>query len=421
MIEPLNFEGLLKQAIGLDIATIGSSAIDYAIHTRQQACELKDPNAYWQLLRTSHVELQALIDVIVVPETWFFRDRDAFVALCNFAQEQWYTENRSKDSRRLLSLPCSSGEEPYSLAMALLDAGLPPSQFHVDAVDVSKQLLSLAHRAIYGKNSFRGSNLEFREQHFERTGQTYVLHDNVRKQVEFHHGNLFAADSILETQSYDVIFCRNLLIYFDRTTQDLAIQIIKRLLSPNGLLFVGPSETGLLRNQDFTSIKVPLSFAFRKTPCAPNNSEAATNCQQQRRAARKPSVLVTGTKGPSNRSTKLAAKQSKATKTDAGEQSITHARHLADTGKLKEAEDCCKAHLRKHGASAPVFQLLGVILEAAGDLAKADEFYRKALYLDQDHCDTLAHLACLLEKQGDTLRARVLRNRISRLEQKLAK
>src|SRR5215211_4812798 len=125
-------ERLLKDVIGLDAPSIGPSAIAQAANERRLACGCATLNDYEQLLQASPVELQNLIDRVVVPETWFFRNREAFDALSRIVRQPDYTDA----FLRLLSLPCSTGEEPYSMAMALFDAGLPPQRFAIDAVDI---------------------------------------------------------------------------------------------------------------------------------------------------------------------------------------------------------------------------------------------------------------------------------------------
>jgi hypothetical protein len=109
--------------------------------------------------------------------------------------------------------------------------------------------------------------LGFRDRHFESKAHGYHVAEAVRWQVHFEQGNLLAPGFQPEAEIYDVIFCRNLLIYFDRATQDRAIKVLERLLT-KGFLFVGPSETGLLLSHDFVSAKVSLAFAFRWAWCA---------------------------------------------------------------------------------------------------------------------------------------------------------
>src|SRR4051812_10338377 len=101
------FEPLLKRAMGLDVASIGAMAIKRAVHERMAACKLNDVHSYWDHVSNSEDELQELIEAVVVPETWFFRDRGAFAALARLAREDW-PRTRSDGPIRLLSLPCST-------------------------------------------------------------------------------------------------------------------------------------------------------------------------------------------------------------------------------------------------------------------------------------------------------------------------
>ncbi|HSI94532.1 MAG TPA: CheR family methyltransferase [Methylophilaceae bacterium] len=420
------FESLLKQAMGLDAASIGSSAIGHAVQVRMSACELTDMPAYLELVHASATELQELIEAVVVPETWFFRDREAFAALARIAAEEWLRTHTS-GVMRLLSLPCSSGEEPYSMAMALLDAGFPASLFHIDAVDISARVLTHAKRGVYGKNSFRGDRLDFRDRYFESTAHGHRLNDTVRQQVSFHHANLFAPNFLPGTEIYDIIFCRNLLIYFDRSTQDSVVRVLQRLLKAKGVLFVGPSETGLMLIHDFASAKVPLAFAFRKIDVAAR-ATAPASARPARPLMRPPVApppapkktsppprLQSATPAASPRHGTLPAP---AAKLDGG---MEKAAALADQGRLAEAEKACEEQLRSHGPSTQAFYLLGLIRDASGNLPEAAQYYRKALYLDPSHLECLTQLAFLLEKQGDDRGALVLRNRVSRAEPKRAK
>ncbi len=408
---------LLKSVMGLDAASVGPAAIERAVQVRQAACGADSLQSYRELVRTSPAEQQALIEAVVVPETWFFRDRAAFAALAQMACEEWLPTN-SLATLRLLSLPCSTGEEPYSIAMALLDAGVPPDRFHIDAVDISAQALAQARCAVYGRNSFRGSELEFRERYFEVMDRRYRLRDTVRERVQFHQGNVLAGDLLPPAPPYDAIFCRNLLIYFDRATQDQAVQALRRRLSAQGALFVGPSETGLMFGHDFTSMKRPLAFAFRK--CAKPQVVGQPPVKRARRtpvwspAAHRPLPPRAVSAAPGGTDATRPGKP--ATGPSTADQSMDAAFLLADQGQLVEAAECCESHLRDQGGSAWAFHLLGLIRAAAGNLSEAHEYYRKALYLDPGHYDTLLHLALLLEQRGDIPGAKLLRNRILRAE-----
>jgi chemotaxis protein methyltransferase WspC len=408
-----DIEHLLQQAMGLDATSIGSPAIKRAVRERLSLCEINDLGAYLEWVRASATELQALIEAVIVPETWFFRDPGAFEELARIATEEWLPDN-PQGTLRLLSAPCSSGEEPYSMAMALLDTGFPEHRCHIDAVDISAQGLKAARGALYGKNSFRSADLAFRDRYFDTMAPRFRLREAVLKQVRFQHGNVLRQDFLPGSAPYDIIFCRNLLIYFDRTTQDRTVEVLKRLLKPEGVLFVGSSESGLLLRHGFDSSKAPLAFAFRCSGCGPTAIAPVP--------AHSPATPASDAPEPSPASVSkanLAPRPECAVQAPALHQRAhDEAFRLADQGRMAEAAEACEEHLRKHGPSVQSFFLLGLIRAAAGNLDDARRFYRKALYLDRHHEGTLLHLRLLLEAQGDATGAKVIRDRLQRLEHK---
>lgn len=414
MTGPADFENLLKASIGLNVASIGSSAIERAVQERLAACHLDNPNLYWERVSGSDAELQALIETVVVPETWFFRGRESLAALARLAHED--LARRPDCGLSLLSLPCSTGEEPYSMAMALLDVAIPADRFRIDAVDISTRVLTQAGHAVYGRNSFRGHELAFRDRHFDATARGYRLSETVRRQVRFQQGNLFAAGFLPGVELYDFIFCRNVLIYFDRATQDQAIVVLKRLLKPKGVLFVAAAETGLPSSHDFVSTNLPLAFAFRRSAAGPAQPKRVPGPVKTSSIGR-PMLLRAPVLRPAlaiSPAPVAASRTSLATEASAD---IGEATRLADQGHFVEAATCCSEHLRQHGPSAAAFHLMGLVREATGNQPEAVDYYRKALYLEPNHYVTQVHLALLMEKQGNTAGAQVLRNRARRLEQ----
>ncbi|WP_082408718.1 CheR family methyltransferase [Verrucomicrobium spinosum] len=254
---------LLKESIGVDAATMGKSVVTNAVRQRMAACGLQETGAYWNLLRRSDEELAQLVELVVVPETWFFRDPAAYAALVHHVRQEWGPAHPT-GRLRVLSAPCSTGEEPYTIAMALLDAGLPAMRFQIDAIDISERALARARRAVYGRNAFRGSDVGFRERYFREEQGLHRLTPLVRECVDFRQANLVSDDPLPGAGSYDAIFCRNVLIYFDAPTQERVIRALDRLLAPEGLLFVGPAETFLTRSAGFTSVDFPSAFACRR-------------------------------------------------------------------------------------------------------------------------------------------------------------
>ena len=403
------FEILLQQAIGLNPAAIGSSAIERAVKTRMEVCNCQDLQSYREHMHSSEEELQQLIEEVVISETWFFRDPEAFTAMVRVAHREWLPNNDGV--LRLLSLPCSTGEEPYSMIMALLDGGFPSTRFHIDAIDVSARVLRHAERALYGRNAFRGLELGFRQRYFAASPYGHRLTGSLQNYVDFERANLLDHAFLPSVATYDIVFCRNLLIYFDSDAQSRALRVLARALTARGFLFVGPSEANLLLSHGFVPVKTPRAFAFHK-PTTPTADVAEPAGALKRR----PTLPQIG---------RPQIRASSVTKTDAASQrshtinlpSLTEIQSIADRGDLAEAARHCEQFVGHRNSSADALHLLGLIHDASGDWSRAAEHYRKALYSDPQHFDSLVHLALLLQKNGDGAGAQLLDQRIRRLHQ----
>jgi chemotaxis protein methyltransferase WspC len=408
-------EALLRKEIGLDAASIGSSLIERTIRLRMKQHGLKHPQAYRELLDRSPDELRELIEAVVVTETWFFRDREPFNAFVHLVLTEWLPNNPA-GPLRLLSVPCSSGEEPYSLAMALLDAGVPDTRFGIEAVDISNNALARADRAVYGKNSFRGRDLAFRDRHFHQSKDGYELNPSVRATVKFRRDNILDDGFLAGGAPYDFIFCRNLLIYFDRATQILVLEKLNRLLAKNGVLFVGPAEMPLVSEGGFVSANLPLAFACRKFT---EEMIAAPKTRPRKPDPAHSPGAKSATTGPKpvHFTDTLQRLPSAAHAIDQVPTNLQVARQLADTGKVDEAAAICEAHLARHGPSAEAYYLLGLMKDASDD-PEAITLYRKALYLEPSHYEALVHVALWLEKVGDVTGARPFKRRAERAQLK---
>ena len=425
-----DIERLLRDNIGLDPASLGSSSILRTIRLRMKALGVANARQYQQLLHTSRAEWAELVEAVVVTETWFFRDHEPFTALVRLVREEWLPTHPA-GQLRLLSLPCSSGEEPYSMAMALLDSGLPADRFLIDALDLSARALAKARHGVYGRNSFRGKDLAFRDRWFQPVKEFYVLAPALRRSVRFSQANLLNPNFPTTGADYDFIFCRNLLIYFDRQTQAKALQKLQCLLAPSGLLFVGAAEQPLVLEWGFVSANLPLAFACRKADApeafrrqsrvamASNLSAGAVAAREARGASKhgtsadeKPLILARSSSDPERRGP-AQAQASRANPPPGSPPDLAQARRLADAGQLDEAAALCEAHLKQSRASAPGWYLLGLVHEARGNPAAVD-CYRKALYLQPNHYESLLQLASLAERSGDTTRARTYKRRAER-------
>ena len=207
-------ERLLAERIGLDPSSVGEGLIARGVHARMTALGLRSRADYERALLDRGDEVQALVEEVVVPESWFFRDDRPFQVLASFARSGWLT-NPSRPPLAALSIPCAGGEEPYSIAMTLLEAGLPVDRFRVNAVDVSARALARAIAGVYGSNSFRGADSPLRSTYFREQNGAFTLGLAVRSSVRFHLGNLLDPSLFADRPPFDAVFCRNVLIYLD--------------------------------------------------------------------------------------------------------------------------------------------------------------------------------------------------------------
>lgn len=421
----------------------GARAVPAAIRAQQVSDEIVD--AYWRLLNSSPDEQRALIELFVVPETWFFREREAFVALARLACERLFAHPGRV--LRVLSAPCSTGEEPYSAAMALLDAGLDPARFEIDAIDISGRAIAHAMRGRYGRNSFRGHALEFRDRYFTAEGDGWLLDERVLRCVRFRQVNLLDMLANDQTQ-YDFIFCRNVLIYFDQDAQDRVMRGIDARLTQDGRVFVGPAETGVVMRHGMMSAKIPLAFAFRRATAAdappvwmarpeggaeawppplfvPPVDVLSTMVAPPSVAAHEwfsdaawPAPSAARPAAPAIPARPLAPEWPEwpghGLKPVA---SLDAARDLADAGAFDAAQQAVEVFIESAGPSADAYYLLGLIADAQGRTADAGDFYRKALYLEPNHHEALTHLATLLDIAGDRTGAEWLMQRARRAVQ----
>jgi chemotaxis protein methyltransferase WspC len=425
---------LLSQRIGIDAQVIGDRRIAKAIETRRSAGCFSTIDAYLTQLQASQSEFDELVELLVVPETSFFRDRKPFDFLVKHLKSQ-VAEKGRLSKLRVLSAPCSTGEEPYSIAIALLEAGLSPHQFKIDAIDISRIALDKAKRAIYGKNSFRGVDWVDRDQYFLKTTEQgierYKVCSEVRSLVKFRQGNLLEVFTQPHrqptplgniTQQYDIIFCRNLLIYLEKSVCQELFKLFHQLLSPEGLLFVGAAETSKVPIDHFSFLRQSFAFAY----CKISSSAKSNPFPQPQISKNNPkSIPSRASPLPVDHSFKksltpkgmIESKQELEVDLKLRESSydLDQVQSLADAGHLEEAIHLCKTHLKTDRINPKVYKLLGNLYQAVQNYGQSELYFKKAIYLEPNDDESLLHLALIKTAQGDTSGADRLYQRLKKI------
>ena len=412
---------ILYNAIGLHSKTIGSTAIMNAVNERIELCKLDNIESYHNKLIKDKDELKELIEEVVVPETWFFRDIEPFKMLIKYVKEEWL-KSEPTEPLRVLSIPCATGEEPYSVAMALLDAGLTPSQIYIDAVDVSERNIKRCKEARYRKHSFRGVD-SITQNRFFRLRDDDLYHPDIliKAMVNFNQASILDLNYVNKQKPYDIVFCRNLMIYFDDKTQETTVGMLDKLLKPSGVLFLGHAETGrfILNDKWNTSYKYPKSFAVRKfiddeNITTANNNVRLKNNITTHQLKRKPIPKKTDLGHIQQHKTII--KKHTEEKSVTAIQNIKYAQQLADKGEVIEAEAVCLDLLTINKQDSNAYFLLAVIQMASGDIQKALEYFRNVVYLDPKNINALTHIANISEQQGNPKQAQLFRERAQRCQ-----
>ncbi len=214
-------------------------------------------------------ELVSLLNEITIGETSFFRNRPQFEALRKVVLP------RVKEAKAKLNLPviriwsagCSTGEEPYTLAMALLEEApvlFKGWSFEVHATDINERSVATAQIGVYGEYSLRNTEPYFLQKYFTGAGDKFTVTPELKSVVRFSRLNLFDDAEVSSMKAMDVIVCCNVLIYFDAASKTRVVQQFSRTLLSHGYLFLGHAESLYRTSSEFQLVHFPSVIAYIK-------------------------------------------------------------------------------------------------------------------------------------------------------------
>lgn len=217
--------------------------------------------------------LEQVINQLTVNETYFMREDYQFDSLLrNVLPGLLADRRRAGTPLRILSLPCSTGEEPYSIALRLIEEWPPLATVDVEihAADIDSNVLDRARRGSYGTRSVQRVPSDWLERHFSRTpGGGYQISEEIRSVVSYSQVNMCDAQQMRAFSNFDVIFCRNALIYFDELSGRRAAENLYAALRPGGYLFLGHSESMSRLSPIFTPCRLPEGLVYQRSPGVP--------------------------------------------------------------------------------------------------------------------------------------------------------
>ncbi|MBI2748073.1 MAG: tetratricopeptide repeat protein [Burkholderiales bacterium] len=418
------FGGFLSARMGLHFPVERKGEFERGLAAAARELGFGDIESCIRMLQRSALtrpQIETLASHLTVGETYFFRERQSFECLeRNVLPELVRSRSAGERRLRIWSAGCSTGEEPYSIAIVLARA-IPDARdwnLSILATDINPRALRKAAQGIYGDWSFRDTPPGIRETFFEKTkdGRLQIA-ERIRSMVTFGYLNL-AEDNYPSVESgtnaMDIVFCRNVLMYFDPAHNRRALEKLGRSLMNEGWLFVNPAEISHAAVPQLATVNLPGAIVYRKgirLPAAPVVSQAPVDfvipvASEPERAepevsASKPHQQASALYAL-GRYTEAAVTLREAIAQDSGDPKAMAllARCCANQGDLADAKNWCSQAVAADKLNPGWHYLLATIVQEQGAAEEAVAALRRALYLDQDHA--LAHFALgnLIRRQG---------------------
>jgi chemotaxis protein methyltransferase CheR len=242
--------------------------VDRRLADRIKATQSEDFRSYFMLLRfqASGEECQLLTNEMTVNETYFFREDHHFDCLIQSILPAIIRRKVDAAPIRIWCMPSSSGEEPYSIAMCLLERwpGIKDWDVEIIASDIDTGILKRARAGLFSERSVRNVPPHMLRKYFTKTGQDYQISEDLREAVEFTRANLADPADTRNYKNFDVIFCRNLLIYFDDISRRTAADTFFDALNPGGFILLGHSESMSRISPIFTVRRFAEGIVYQK-------------------------------------------------------------------------------------------------------------------------------------------------------------
>ncbi len=263
---------LMRDLIGEYCGILLNDSLKFFVERRLQprllAHGLTSFRDYYRLIKyrpDQQGEFDEIVERITTNETYFFREAYQLKAFTDEVLPLLLEGRDRKDHVRIWSAGCASGEEPYSLAILVRESVIAHGYtFDVFGNDISKKVLRLARAGLYRENSFRQTDPYLRDRYFRRERDSWRLIEDIRNSVTFGHMNLMDETSMALIAHVDVVFCRNVLIYFDAASRARLIDAFYRKLRPGGFLLLGHSESLINASTKFELCSLKNDIVYRK-------------------------------------------------------------------------------------------------------------------------------------------------------------
>lgn len=262
---------LVYRETGMRFAPSKRDFIERRVADRLQAAGVDGVQAYLRALRGSADERAALVNAFTINETYFYREEHQFACLSRDLLPELAARRRPGDKIRIWSAPCSTGDEPYSIAIWLLENWPMVDAYNVEIIgsDIDGRALAAARQGVYGERALARLPAQVRHDYFEPAdrGRKRIIQD-LRESVTFTSVNLMDPLSVAALGRFDVVFCRNLLIYFDGPARVRAVANLFDALAPGGFLCPGHTESISRIDERFAPRRFPDAIVYQRPEAA---------------------------------------------------------------------------------------------------------------------------------------------------------
>jgi len=260
---------LIKDYCGIYFDDSSRYILERRLANRLRLQHMRDFREYYRYLmydKRRDDELAAIIDILTVNETYFFREQNQLKAFIDEIIPEIYERNKEKKRIRIWSAGCSTGEEPYTIAILVLEKGIPDNwDIDIVASDINQRVLQVARKGVYKKNSFRTTNNYFLLKYFEEEqGGNFKISDAVKNVVNFSYLNILDPFKVKFVGQVDVIFCRNVFIYFDNAVRKRVVKNFYDRLVEGGYLLLGHAESLMNISTAFTLKHLKNDMVYQK-------------------------------------------------------------------------------------------------------------------------------------------------------------
>ncbi|MDP2157262.1 MAG: protein-glutamate O-methyltransferase CheR [Nitrospirota bacterium] len=259
---------IIKDYCGLYFDDASRYLLEKRLSRRIKNHHLNDFRDYYRFIRydkRAEEELTAIMDVLTVNETYFFREQNQLKAFSEEILDELKTVNRDRKTLRVWSAGCSTGEEPYTIAMLINERGhFNGWDIEIHGSDINQRVLQTARRGVYRRNSFRTTEPYFMSKYFIEEDGSFKIGDAAKKHVNFSYLNLLDPFKSKFLGKMDVIFCRNVLIYFDNASRRRVIENFHDRLVDGGYLLLGHAESLINISTAFTLRHLKNDMVYQK-------------------------------------------------------------------------------------------------------------------------------------------------------------